>query len=135
MGQFLSAPYWYSYLGYLKRYTSTFVPSEDVEWTINDLGRIKGKIFQIEGGQKVHAFLGVPFAKCGEFQDRFKKPEPVEPWTDLKDCRDFGPRSLQVDMIWDYLLTPVPQDETNCLHMNIFVPELTEEEKVRIINV
>lgn len=60
----------------------------------------------------------------------FKKPKPVEPWTDIKDCREFGPRSLQVDMLWDYFLTPVRQDEVECLNMNIFVPQLSDEKKV-----
>jgi hypothetical protein len=35
-------------------------------------------------------------------------------------------------MFWDYLLTPVPQDEENCLNMNIFVPELRENEKASL---
>ncbi|KAI6224413.1 COesterase domain-containing protein [Aphelenchoides fujianensis] len=82
--------------------------THDAELEIEALGRIRGKKFTFANGRRVAAYLGVPYAKAGGFQDRFKKPTPVEPWTDVRDCTQFG---------------PLGQDEQNCLHMNIFVPE------------
>ncbi|KAI6177705.1 COesterase domain-containing protein [Aphelenchoides bicaudatus] len=130
MGNSIGSPLgYYSSLSKMLGVTQPTTSTEDVEWEIEGLGRVLGKTFEVDEGRKVHAFLGVPFAKCGSGQDRFKKPQPIEPWEGVRDCRDFGPRSLQIDMFWDYLLTPVPQNEENCLHVNIFVPELDESEK------
>lgn len=94
MGQLISSPYLYSYFNYIKRYTSTTFPYEDVVWDIKKLGRIKGKTFQIEGGRKVHAFLGVPFAKCGQFEDRFKVCSSRLPHITFKLSRNPNPLNL-----------------------------------------
>ncbi|KAI6202094.1 COesterase domain-containing protein [Aphelenchoides besseyi] len=95
----------------------------DAELEIENLGRIRGKKFMFEDGRKVRAYLGVPYAKSGSFRDRFKRPFPIQSWSDTRDCTQFGPRSIQTDMLWDLFLTPIAQDEENCLHMNIFVPD------------
>lgn len=50
----------------------------------------------------------------------------------MKDCTKFGPRSIQSDMIWDRFLTPVAQDESNCLNMAIYAPNWKLEEFVLI---
>ena len=54
----------------------------------------------------------------------FQKPKPAELWRGVRDCTQFGPRSLQVDLPWDYFITPVRQEEAECLNLNIFVPEV-----------
>ncbi|CAD5218158.1 unnamed protein product [Bursaphelenchus okinawaensis] len=84
-------------------------------------GDIRGKKFHFDG-YDVEAYLGVPYARCGVFKDRFQKPVRIPKWTNTADCTKFGPRSIQQDMVWDYYLTPVPQSEADCLNMNIFVP-------------
>ncbi|CAD5224211.1 unnamed protein product [Bursaphelenchus xylophilus] len=90
-------------------------------------GDIRGKNFHFDGFD-VEAYLGVPYGRCGVFKERFQKPKPYEKWEGVRDCTKFGPRSIQQDMVWDYYLTPVPQDEAECLNMNIFVPADSVEE-------
>ena len=91
-------------------------------------GAIQGKTF-LFNERGVNCFLGVPFAKNGIYQDRFKKPKPPNSWKGIYDCsKNFGPRSIQSDMFWDLYITPIRQDEENCLNLNIFAPAWPSEE-------
>ncbi|KAI3416283.1 hypothetical protein GPALN_005824 [Globodera pallida] len=87
-------------------------------------GSVRGKTFILQpDGRHVNAFLGIPYARAGTYNDRFKKPFPVEAWKEPLDCTRFGPRAVQPDMFWDTYITPIGQDEANCLSINVFAPE------------
>ena len=49
-------------------------------------GKIKG--FQEFGYQR---FFGIPFAKPPVGDLRFREPEPMDPWKDVKDATKFSP--------------------------------------------
>jgi hypothetical protein len=73
MGQSLSSSASvYSYLNHLKWLTTPSVTTEDCHLKLEELGEIKGKTFTIDAGQRVDAYLGVPFAKCGAYEERFQ---------------------------------------------------------------
>uniref|UniRef100_A0A915CXQ4 Carboxylesterase type B domain-containing protein n=1 Tax=Ditylenchus dipsaci TaxID=166011 RepID=A0A915CXQ4_9BILA len=91
-------------------------------------GFITGKTYCFESGRQVNAFLGVPYARNGAYQDRFQKPKPLEPWEGELDCTKFGKRAIQDDMVWDKYITPIAQTERHCLSLNVFVPKWTSEE-------
>jgi para-nitrobenzyl esterase len=47
-------------------------------------------------GIGVIAFKGVPYGNDTGGQNRFRPPQPVLPWTGVRDCTDYGPSCPQV---------------------------------------
>uniref|UniRef100_A0A8W7Q476 Carboxylic ester hydrolase n=1 Tax=Anopheles coluzzii TaxID=1518534 RepID=A0A8W7Q476_ANOCL len=66
------------------------------------------------------AFVGIPFAKPPVGKLRFKKPIPIEPWTEDYNATESKPACLQKS----FLLPgqPIVGDE-NCLYLNVYRPK------------
>ncbi len=70
----------------------------------------------------VHTFRGVPFAAPPVGRNRFRAPQPAEPWTGIRDALSFGAKPLQ--------MLPPPDIEAmvpdpslvgdDCLNLNIW---------------
>uniref|UniRef100_A0A914CQI3 Carboxylic ester hydrolase n=1 Tax=Acrobeloides nanus TaxID=290746 RepID=A0A914CQI3_9BILA len=80
-----------------------------------------GKTFIFEDGKEVEAYLGIPYGKPPVGELRFKKPEPADPWNDVMDCTQWGPRCPHEDMWIERLSMFVPKSE-DCLRLNVFTP-------------
>lgn len=67
---------------------------------------------------EVSAFLGIPFAAPPVGALRWKPPQPVEPWSEVRDCTAFG------------AACPQPQQNPNghfsedCLFLNVWTPQM-----------
>jgi carboxylesterase type B len=72
MGNTISTQTAFSSLSKMLGVTTPTPALEEVICEIEGLGNVKGKTFEVDEGRKVHAFLGVPFAKCGSGENRFK---------------------------------------------------------------
>ncbi|VDK62178.1 unnamed protein product [Anisakis simplex] len=98
-----------------------FIPSNVFE---TNYGKIRGKKIDISNGSGkfVNVFLGIPYAKPPIGIRRFKEPEPVERWDDIRDCTKHAPRAPQRDMILDRLYGALPKSE-DCLYLNVFAPD------------
>ncbi|XP_001237725.3 juvenile hormone esterase [Anopheles gambiae] len=66
------------------------------------------------------AFVGIPYAKPPVGKLRFKKPIPIEPWTEDYNATESKPACLQKS----FLLPgqPIVGDE-NCLYLNVYRPK------------
>uniref|UniRef100_A0A182NJF8 Carboxylesterase type B domain-containing protein n=1 Tax=Anopheles dirus TaxID=7168 RepID=A0A182NJF8_9DIPT len=69
---------------------------------------------------KFEAFLGVPFAKPPVGKLRFKKPLPVEPWTEDYNATESKSPCMQKSFLLPN--QPVVGDE-NCLFLNVYRPK------------
>lgn len=84
------------------------------------LGQLSGAT--VDG---VHSFLGVPFAAPTGGANRLRPPQPVEPWSGVRDAIRMGPAPPQVappesaGAEWDSAATG-----DDCLTLNIWTPEL-----------
>ncbi len=85
---------------------------------------------KIEGTEEngLCVFRGVPFAAPPVGALRFQAPQPVEPWTGVREAKTFGPISLQAqNEMLEALLPPSdppqPQSE-DCLYLNVWTPAL-----------
>jgi para-nitrobenzyl esterase len=82
-------------------------------------GEVRGAV--VDG---VYRFLGVPFAAPPVGANRFRPPQPVEPWTGVREALEYGPAPPQVappeaaGQGWD---TAAGGDD--CLTLNIWTPD------------
>ncbi|XP_028626248.1 carboxylesterase 1C-like [Grammomys surdaster] len=99
-------------------------------------GKVLGKYISIEGFERpVAVFLGVPFAKPPLGSLRFAPPEPVEPWSFVKDAISYPPMCSQEasmgQLLPDMFSTKqesIPLEfSEDCLYLNIYSPAESKE--------
>ncbi len=98
-----------------------------------------GKIEGLYNEDKsVMMFGGIPYAKAPVGELRWKEPQDVENWTDVKKCYNFAPRAMQVDnnpvisslveiyaqKSWhpNYATSYVQNMSEDCLYLNVWKP-------------
>ena len=83
-------------------------------------GRVEGLV---TGG--VASFKGLPFAAPPFGPHRFQPPQPVEPWTGVRDARAYGqvvPQSPYPEPFRS-LLGDAGESGEDCLNLNVWTPE------------
>lgn len=88
----------------------------------------------VEGGQvagtltadgSIHVFKGIPFAAPPVGERRWKVPQPVQPWSGVRQCDAFGPSPVQGKPSpfgpWsaEFLIPKEPISE-DCLYLNVW---------------
>ena len=80
-------------------------------------GQLEGESFG--GGVR---FRGIPFAQPPIGRLRFRAPEPLEPWTGLRNARDYGPSAPQIGpvnrMIRGLIGAAGSRQSQDCLYLN-----------------
>ena len=69
-------------------------------------------------GDGSRAFFGIPFASV----ERWQPPLPAEPWPGVRDATAIGPACPQSEHPVPGFAASGPQDETDCLNLNVFCP-------------
>lgn len=79
---------------------------------------------------KFDAFVGIPYAKPPIGKLRFKKPQPIEPWTEDYSATESKPACLQKS----FLLPdqPIVGDE-DCLYLNVYRPKHNDSESFPVM--
>lgn len=90
--------------------------ADSLEVKIAD-GKVHGKL--INDG-KVRAFLGMPFAAPPVGELRWKAPQPVAPWSDVRDATKYGSHCMQVPFPDMSFQDAGPSED--CLYINVFAP-------------
>ena len=85
----------------------------------------------IEGVEQEGMFIykGIPFAAPPVGDLRWKAPEPVEPWSDVKKADTFGPACMQAAGGMGNT-SPVSED---CMYLNVWTPAKKTDEKLPVI--
>jgi para-nitrobenzyl esterase len=85
-----------------------------------------GKISGVKSPESdVVAFKGIPFAAPPVRELRWKEPQPVMPWTGVKQCDAYGPSPMQAVprpfMVYtsEFLIPEQPISE-DCLYLNVW---------------
>ncbi|MBD1393662.1 carboxylesterase/lipase family protein [Mucilaginibacter glaciei] len=86
----------------------------------------------------VHIFKGIPFAAPPVGDLRWKAPQPVKPWADVKACTEFAKSPMQAKpnefgvYTREFLIKDEPLSE-DCLYLNVWTGAKTAAEKRPVI--
>jgi para-nitrobenzyl esterase len=85
----------------------------------------------IEGMEQdgIFSYKGIPFAALPVGNLRWKEPEPVDSWTDVKNTNAFGPACMQAANSMGNT-APVSED---CLYLNVWTPAKNLGEKLPVL--
>jgi para-nitrobenzyl esterase len=89
------------------------VPVEQVVATQS--GKISG-ITEEVNGQQGHTLKGIPYAAPPVGELRWKAPQPVEPWTGVREATEYGDRCAQRESRMGETDAPPSED---CLYLNV----------------
>ena len=89
-------------------------------------GALRG---QVEDG--IHVFRGVPFAQPPVGDLRWRRPQPLQPWSGVREALEFGPVSIQAERpaagpfagIMGHSQELTSED---CLYLNVWTPGLDD---------
>ncbi len=106
---------------------------------------------QVEGGQisgvptdvdSVQVFKGVPFAAPPIGENRWKAPQPVLPWDDVRKCDTWGNAAMQFDTntpgtFWYdefyYDDNYKPNTDEDCLYVNVYTPAKSSTDNLPVL--
>lgn len=104
-----------------------FLPSSVV---MTEAGPIQG--FKKQSAKEdltIDCFLGIPYAAPPVGALRWKSPQPLENWNEIRSCFDFSA---------DFPQAPNPlfrahHQSEDCLYLNVWAPELKNDEKLPVM--
>ena len=90
---------------------------------------------------RITVYKGIPFAASTAGKNRWRPPQPAEPWEGVRDCSEFGPIPMQrvpganpegfYSKEW-HVDPEVPMGE-DCLRINIWTPAKTVDDKLPVM--
>ncbi len=80
----------------------------------------------------IHTFKGIPFAQPPVGDLRWKEPQPVKGWTDIRKALKFGPRAMQLSLFGDMNFRSDGMSE-DCLYLNVWTPAKTSTDKLPVM--
>ncbi|MBW3129066.1 carboxylesterase/lipase family protein [Hymenobacter profundi] len=80
----------------------------------------------------IHEFKGVPFAAPPVGELRWREPQPVKNWTNVRSAKQFGPRAMQLPLFGDMNFRSDGVSE-DCLYLNVWTPAKTGREKLPVL--
>lgn len=70
---------------------------------------------------KVKTFKGIPYAAPPVGPLRWREPQPVVPWSGVRQAVEYGPRAMQVH-VWDDMFFFDQGPSEDCLYLNLWLP-------------
>ncbi|HEV2763373.1 MAG TPA: carboxylesterase/lipase family protein, partial [Pyrinomonadaceae bacterium] len=98
--------------------------------------RVKTADGTVEGAGRgesgVRVFLGIPFAQPPVGELRWRPPQPVKNWRDVRPAARFGPRCMQHPVFGDMNFRSDGMSE-DCLYLNVWTPARTGRERLPVL--
>ena len=92
----------------------------DPTTTTTKAGRLRGR--DVPGGGIL--FAGIPFARPPIGELRLRPPQPVEPWTGVREADAYSPAPAQRSTPFAAGRMPEIASDEDCLYLNLFNPAL-----------
>ncbi|GGB95031.1 carboxylesterase/lipase family protein [Dyadobacter sediminis] len=80
----------------------------------------------------IRSFKGIPFAQPPVGELRWKEPQPVKNWQDVRKTNKFGPRAMQNPVFGDMGFRSDGMSE-DCLYLNVWTPAKSANEKLPVL--
>lgn len=80
----------------------------------------------------IKTFKGVPFAAPPTSDNRWREPQPLQPWQGIRECHDYAPDPMQEPIFGDMNFGADSISE-DCLYLNIWTPAITMNEKLPVL--
>ena len=80
----------------------------------------------------VRIFRGVPFARPPVGDLRWKAPQPVRAWAEVRKATEFGARCMQSPVYSDMVFRD-PGPSEDCLYLNVWTPAKSATERLPVI--
>ena len=90
-----------------------------------------GKVSGVAGNGVV-SFKGIPFAAPPVGELRWKAPQPVKPWSGVKDASTYGPSCMQ-DATMARVFGAPPATSEDCLYLNVWTPAKSASESLPVM--
>ncbi|KAJ8673191.1 hypothetical protein QAD02_004453 [Eretmocerus hayati] len=85
-------------------------------------GAVRGFVDKNLDGDDFYSFKGIPYAEPPVGPMRFRDPEPVMPWTGIKDAVNFGSECTQTSFIAESI-----HGQEDCLYLNVYTKLLGQD--------
>ncbi|HLX94091.1 MAG TPA: carboxylesterase family protein [Puia sp.] len=118
-------------------------------WGVATFSQANGypNLIQISGGLisgtssqdgQVHIYKGIPFAAPPIAGLRWREPQPVQPWTGVRKCINFGPSPMQAKptpfaVYTSEFLIPASPISEDCLYLNVWTAAKGPNERRPVI--
>ncbi|CAK1542417.1 unnamed protein product [Leptosia nina] len=96
-----------------------------VQVTVEE-GTLEGQTLENKYGKPYHSFEGIPYAVPPLGDLRFKPPQPIQPWSGVKQANQTGSMCFQYNLF--VVPYPPPEGSEDCLYMNIYSPNVTTDQ-------
>jgi para-nitrobenzyl esterase len=94
-------------------------------------GLIVGEV--LDPSVNLQAFRGIPYAAPPIGDLRWRLPQDVMPWSDVRECVQFGAVCPQVDKGSWLMGGPLPPQDEDCLFLNIWTTNAGGDEKLPVM--
>jgi para-nitrobenzyl esterase len=94
-------------------------------------GYISGTIIGSDPANPIYIFRGIPYASPPVGDLRWKPPQSVMPWSDIRECTYFSLVAPQ-NFIGPMEANPMPTGE-DCLYLNILTPTINTSDKLPVM--
>src|SRR5882724_6355477 len=99
-----------------------------------DQVKIEGGVIEGTTGDEatVRIFRGVPFAAPPVGDLRWKAPQPVKPWAEVRKATEFGARCMQTQ-VYSAMVFRDSGPSEDCLYLNVWTPAKLASEQLPVI--